>query len=347
MNKNILKYKIPKELFGDIKTKEELHGKYKQIAKENHPDAQIDIDKPIATQIFSKIVELYDLAKIQIDDGSYNAPKAVSMTISLPKFGEIKVYDAVYSTEYHTYFEARLNNKSHILKVVNHEGDNDLIQNESETIKHLAKEHIDTKKVNLLYPKIVKTFKIKNKAAALIAECNFNDFVTVEDIIKENPDGIDEKDMAWMFRRMLVVASISYLASGINGSLVPSNVFLNLQDHSIFIPDWSFSVGKWSNKKYISGFYGDYKDFYPKEVFDKTPSASLDIFMAAKVANKLCNAKTDKRISNFLNWCMAGPNSRPDTPMLADNKFVELIESLFGKRVFRDFSVKNSSIRRY
>lgn len=324
INQKILLINDPYELFDD---KDKMHEKFKDLAKIYHPDKHLDPkEKAIAEKIFAKITSLYELAK--------NGKKPLAI-----KVGEYTISKEIYKTDYHTYFGvvAKDGTKS-VAKAVNSSSDNDLIANEAEALKAIGESDI--------VPKIATKFSLTgNKSGLVFKNCDFNKYHTIQDILKENPNGIDSRDMAWMFRRMILIAHVAYINGMINGAIVPTNILFNLENHTVFMPEWGFAAGNSLSKKHVPAIYSDFESIYPEEILKKVPSKSSDIAMAAKIAKTL--SSDNKKINNFLNWCAAGPNHRPDSPALVDQEFVKLIESLFGKRVFRNFSINKSMIERY
>ncbi|MEL6149960.1 MAG: molecular chaperone DnaJ, partial [Chloroflexota bacterium] len=88
-----------------------------------------------------------------------------------------------------------------------------------------------------------------------------------------------------------------------------------------------------------------------QEVFKKeTPTAALDIYMAARSMLYLMGSDDGKqtgniphRIYKFFEWCtLDGQRMRPQAAWPLLEEFDELIENLWGPRQFHEFTIPKS-----
>ena len=151
-------------------------------------------------------------------------------------------------------------------------------------------------------------------------------------VMNAYPKGIDEKDMVWMFKRLLAALWIAHSENVVHSAVLPEHVFLNLKDHGICLIDWMHAVHK---DKYVSGYVKIADDsFYPSFAINN-PTA-LDIYMAATCMIKLVGGidNVDKEIRLILRACLNGA---------ADARYVheqldKVVKKLWGS-VFRPFKV--------
>lgn len=193
---------------------------------------------------------------------------------------------------------------------------------------------------------------------SLVSDC-----FSVADILKAFPNGIDYRDMAWMFKRTLVGLWWAHQRGLLHGAILPPHILLLGQNHGAKIIDWcssavtrSRSLGEsdptvtYSGMTQIHVLLTDYADYYPPEVPEKMEaSEATDIYMAAKCMVALLggDVKTNEmpdsvpiEIRNLLNLCL-NPQRRM-RPSKADDvheAFDNLLKSIVGKPAFRTLTL--------
>ena len=171
--------------------------------------------------------------------------------------------------------------------------------------------------------------------------------ISAEQIIQRHQSGIDARDMAWMFRRLLGALGEAHAAGFVHGAVLPHHVLVHPVSHDFILVDWT-SASKIGGPQRTPYMVSRYKDFYPDSTAAKEPpTASGDIHMAARTMQALLGkgvttpgqiAYWDRgcppQIRSFLAGCIT-PSSFTAWEML--DLFTELIERLWGKRQYHEF----------
>jgi serine/threonine protein kinase len=177
-------------------------------------------------------------------------------------------------------------------------------------------------------------------------------FYTLDEVMRRYPDGIDPRDMAWMYRRMLVALGFAHQAGYVHGGLVPQTVWIHPEKHGLVIFDWIYSVPL--DPGAPIGTYEDQDEWYPHEslVMGGTLVPQTDIFMATQLAIWLCGGNPadmqapshlPREYGTFFGGCLKPrPEDRIKDAWNALEYFDGLLERLYGKRTFRPFTMEVS-----
>lgn len=148
----------------------------------------------------------------------------------------------------HSYSSAK-----YVLKITQSADNNDLLQNEARVLDFLQN-HKDTKDLptNKHIIKFHDSFE-HDGLQVNILEAFKHRYVSLEDVIKAYPKGIDIRDAVWMFNRMIGALTIPHQAGIVHGALVPSNFLICPEPrscpeaHNGILIDWSYAAN--INKK--------------------------------------------------------------------------------------------------
>jgi serine/threonine protein kinase len=172
-------------------------------------------------------------------------------------------------------------------------------------------------------------------------------FLTLAEILKAYPSGIDFRDMVWMFKRTLVGIGFAHKNGVVHGAILPTHVLVHPTDHGAKLIDWSFAV---EAGDHIHGISGGYRDYYPSEVFDKEKALpATDIYMAAKccvallggnVATNEMPATVPAEVQAFLQRCLVkNASRRPQDAWDLHVEFDTLLKEVVGKPSYRKFEM--------
>jgi hypothetical protein len=356
--------KCPEDVFGILAgTMEDKLRKcqdsFRYLVKLSHPDHfTADDDKKVATEAFKLLNPLYEQAQRKIKDNTYGDNKPVKdAPIPTPAPAasgniEIKTKKATYTLKKILWTGSisdvfELTDKE-VMKISRVPADNDLINAEAKALKEL---HKDVTPAPQNLPELMDSFLLPDPINRIARQANVLTYnpklVSVEQVISAYPKGIDARDMAWMFRRVLAATWYAHQHEIVHGAVLPPHILLNLETHGIILWDWCFSV-KFdnSNLKAVDAKYGAY---YPKSVFDKKPATvALDIYMAATTMIKLLGGdpatknipiSVPKEIRQILRACTMDPSGFDDAKEIHD-EFTATIGKLFGPPEFREFKLK-------
>lgn len=243
--------------------------------------------------------------------------------------------------------------------------DNDLVQNEAQILYHL---HTipDYEDFRAFTTPVLENFIYSDKSLQGAHQVNIvslhehingpNELYSLEEIWNYYPSGIDPRDMAWMWRRLLFVLGFVHKSGVVHGGILPSHVLIEPKDHKLVLTGWGFGVRKigntWDRLKAVSVTY---EKWYPPEVFDKKPaSPGFDVVMGARCmmyligADPLDNMSRHRNMEDelaryFTNIINTGPRNRPGDAWKLLSEFDRIIEKLWGPRTFRVFTMPYKS----
>jgi serine/threonine protein kinase len=224
-----------------------------------------------------------------------------------------------------------------VLKVCRSTGDLDLVTNEVQVITKLYPQEQKDEK---FFRYLVKPYKATPKGLLMPY---LDGFMSLEAILKAFPDGLDYRDVAWMYKRLLTAIGFVHERGIIHGAVLPPHVMVHPTLHGAKLIDWSYAVGRNTT---IRAYSASWKDYYAPEIFAKRfPEPSTDIFMAAKVAIALLggNVQTNEipekvpaEVADLLHSCVGNlPSSRPQNSWDLHDQFEALMAKLVGKPAYR------------
>jgi hypothetical protein len=180
----------------------------------------------------------------------------------------------------------------------------------------------------------------RGERAFTVLEPLVDGFVTLADVRRAFPAGLDGRDWAWMHRRLLRAVAGAHRAGLVHGAVVAENVLVHPELHGIVLAGWSFAVEPGQRLLATSGA-AEFRAAYPPEVRRGDPvTAATDVHMVhALMLGLLGPGETRQRA--FARGCTQDdPRMRPDAADLLD-EYDELLDELYGDRVFRPFVVPN------
>ena len=357
----------PEEVFGTLagtqaEMLEAARSMFRQIAKVVHPDAYqgtAAFDK--AGTAFKKLAQFWEQARTRIENGTYGA---ISSTEVFEPF-IIHTKRCLYTVErllargdlcdLYVGSSILAGEKTRgLLKVPIKAEDNDLAANEVRILRHLRASD-DYEKLRHFVSQLVDTFSYQEKASGIVRRVNVLTYVeglySLKEVKEVYAQGVDPKDMAWIWRRLLVALGFAHANNVIHGGVLPTHVLIHPRHHGVVLIDWSYAVlDPAMTGEHISAISRSYRDWYPTEVFAREkPTPGLDIAMAARCMIDLLSGDPHKRtmpetvpwqIQNYLKGCtLPKPQQRPQDVHLLLDEFDDLIARLWGPRTFRAFAM--------
>jgi len=178
----------------------------------------------------------------------------------------------------------------------------------------------------------VKKFdcSMKNNAIAYRYD---KEMPSLADVIKKYPAGIDERDMVWMYKRLLAAVWTAHSIGIIHSQVLPEHVLLDLKTHGIWLLDW-MHVNKVGSKIKVNKIAPD--EFYPTYELTAENGTSLDVYMASVCMIKIMGGidKVSKDIRLILRAGMMGATDAKEMHIQLD----KAVKKLYGS-VFRPFKV--------
>ncbi|HLZ56329.1 MAG TPA: hypothetical protein VKR06_05210 [Ktedonosporobacter sp.] len=376
--------RAPEEVFGNLTgTRSEMleaaRSIFRQMAKTVHPDlyqGTPDFDKAGST--FKKLAHFWELAQTRIAHDCYGADRLT------PSYGSdrVKPFEPfTIRTRRRLYSIERVlahgdlcalyvatstpadgprrtppvgdpcENRM-ILKIPLKPEDNDLVANEARVLRHLRSAD-DYDRLRHFVSDVVDTFSYHEAASGMVRQVNALSYVeglySLKEVREAYPRGVDPKDMAWIWRRLLVALAFAHGSKVIHGAVLPTHTLIHPDQHGVVLIDWSYAtIDPEATGERISALSSAYRGWYPEEVFaKKAPTPGLDLTMGAICMIELLGGDPEQRtmpetapwqLQNYLKGCTL-PTSRPHDAHSLLIEFDALIERLWGPKTFHAFSM--------
>ncbi|MET8201687.1 serine/threonine protein kinase [Micromonospora taraxaci] len=227
-----------------------------------------------------------------------------------------------------------------LLKLPRRPTDNDLMTREAHALRTIA-ERGDPRYLPYV-PRLVEEFR--HRDAATGAERRINVLATapglhdLDEVRRAYPDGLDARDVAWMWRRLLVALGLAHRAGVVHGAVVPRHVLIEPDGHGVVLVDWCFSAPVGST---IPALVPGHEDWYPPEVAQKRQCGpGTDIWMATRCMTWLLNRHAPCELLTFAQGCRQRLlGKRPDDAWRLLPELDQVLDRLYGPRTFRPFTL--------
>ncbi|ONI90035.1 adenylate cyclase [Saccharothrix sp. ALI-22-I] len=223
-----------------------------------------------------------------------------------------------------------------VVKVARDPALNPLLHAEWDALRRLTRFTAQHRWLRPFYPHLVDTSGDVSRGdrAFTVLEPLVDGFVTLADVRRAFPDGLDGRDYAWMHRRLLRAIAGAHRIRLVHGAIVADNVLVHPQKHGIVLAGWSFAVTAGERLLATSKAIT-----YPPEVHDGHPvTTATDVHMAHTLMLDLL-AHDETRQRRFARWCTQdAPDRRPDAVDLL-SEYDDLLDDLYGERTFRPFAL--------
>ncbi len=345
----------PEEVFGKlVGTPEEMleagRAIFRQMAKVTHPDLYAGTAEwARANLTFTLLTRLWEQARTKIVNGTYGVQWAFELftlhtsttTYTVERLLARGDICALYTG--HT-----VDSSPSILKIPLRPVDNDLLANEARILKHLQASE-NYAELRYFVSQLAENFAYQEKSSSITRQINVLGYIdglyTLKEVHAAYPQGVDPRDMAWMWRRLLVALGFAHASGVIHGAVLPTHILIQPREHGVVLIDWSYAVHEGER---ISAISSEYRSWYPAEVFaHEEPLPGLDIAMAACCMFELLGGNPLKQtlpesipwqLTSYLRGCaLANPKRRPQDARKLLSDFDALIARLWGPRTFRAF----------
>ncbi|WP_439661493.1 adenylate cyclase [Lentzea sp. HUAS TT2] len=224
----------------------------------------------------------------------------------------------------------------HVVKVVRNPALNPLLHGEWHALRELERFTDRNQWLRPFYPQLLDTSGevAKGSRAFTVLDPLIDGFVTLADVKRAYPNGLDGRDYAWMHRRLLKALAGAHQIGLVHGAVTAENVMVHPEQHGIVLAGWSFAVESGQRLLATSRTIT-----YPPEVLQGEPvTAATDVHMAHTLMLDLL-ARNEHRQQAFADGCrQEHPTRRPDAADLL-GEYDDLLEELYGARVFRPFAL--------
>lgn len=352
----------PEEVFGTLQgtPEEKLAAARKvflRIAKVVHPDTNKDTaSAEKAGLAFKKLALHWERAQTKIGNGTYGRIDGAFAPFTIQTARDTYTLESLFGQgdlcNLYVGRASSLGSKKRVLfKISTRPRENDLVANEGRILAHLsAGEHF--KIARQFVSQLLEAFPYEERATGIVRQVTVLKYVeglyTLKEVRQAYPQGIDPKDMAWIWRRLLVALDFAHSNTIIHGAVLPTHVLIHPEYHGVVLIDWSYAVlNPTVTHTWLSALSSDYRAWYPAEVFAREePGPGLDIYMASKCMVELLGgdpqqsmpASVPWQIQSHLKACMLPlAHQRPQDARVLLQEFDELLERLWGPKKFHEF----------
>jgi hypothetical protein len=227
-----------------------------------------------------------------------------------------------------------------LLKVARDPADNDLMDAEAAALACI-RGNVDVT-FGAYFPVLAQTQRLVDprsgaeRRANLIGE--LAGFVSLARVGAAFGGGIDPRDAAWMWRRLLVALGAAHRAGVVHGAVLPEHVLIHPAEHGLVLIDWCYS-GRPPYR--LPAIVARHRDRYPPEVLAGQPAGpDADIWLATYCMTELTGDRLPAPLAAFARGCLlASPRRRPQDAWALLHELDELLGRLYGARKFRPFAI--------
>lgn len=384
--KRIKEAKCPEDVFGGPADGSTIMSTYRQLILVIHPDHFEDKPKEfaIANEAFKLLTALRGDADRKVKAGTYGKRKVKAPPPKEPfrpsvieaKGKKYILVDQLAVGDIADIFLATVTNGSAehkvVFKLVKNGVDNDLLENEAKVLEKLYPPSAKDEKFYRFLPKVENTFIVRGPGYQRRVNILpwFQEHRGFDEILRVFPDGIDFRDMVWMFKRILHGVGFAHEKKIVHGALIPPHVMIHPVSHGAKLIAWSYAIDLTPKDTtprrggrgalfdhlvdddlvalHVKAISTDYRAYYPPEILKKlTPTPAADLYMAAKCAVALVggDVKTNAMpkeipppVRAFFENCLhVDPTKRPQNAWDAHETLDKLLLKTVGKRAYRPF----------
>lgn len=228
-----------------------------------------------------------------------------------------------------------------LLKIARDPADNDLIDRELAALTQLRAR--GDARLLAYIPRLAGSERQRDPATGTVRRATILDrldgFVSLGEVSRAYPAGLDPRDAAWIWRRLLVALGVAHRAGVIHGAVLPPHVMIHPADHGLVLVDWCYSACTPGSR--IPAIVARYRDWYPPEVLARrAPEPGTDIYLATRCMTDLMARPVPRQLTAFAAGCtLPQPSRRPRDAWRLLGELDDLLERRYGPRRFRPFAM--------
>lgn len=318
---------------------------YHAWAKLVHEDLVPKAQKPLAHEAFLLLTKWREQAEAKVKRGTYGDEKPTTFATLHTKTAAYELVAQVGQTDIATLYEGTSDKGVSVLvKVARSPVNTDLMKAETQALPA----DLDPKHAGY-FPALIDSFDVQRGKAKVRANV-FNlvkDAVSLVDVRKAYPDGLDPKDAAWMWNRLLEALHLLHVKGRVHGNVTPDRFLIVPETHQGILTDFCFARSVGEAAKAISP---EWRAFYPPELLAKKPlDFGADLFMAARCMAYLLGSDTQRipvgtpvAIAGLLRSCWLGAAHRANSAKQLHADFKDVRAGLRWSSAFRPFTLSPS-----
>lgn len=338
----VLNAHAPDDLFGRSPSTTSVAAEYKRLAAMVHPDLHAGSSREkSAHEAMAKLNALRDKA-----ESALGAPPRAPMIVQVGK-RRLELGARAFRGDLCDLYACRVDDEAEaqaLLKVPQHPGDNDLVTAEANALRILRPAGGTEIKLHHLLPRAIETFSLRSSKSTRPAVLMpwYRGYVSLQEVERAYPQGLDFRDLAWMVRRLLSALGVAHRAGLVHGAVLPPHVLVQPQGHGARLVDWCYSV---PIGRKLTAIPTAYRGWYPPEALAKQPlTPAADIYMVARLARAALNASAPAIVMRFFDGCMMrSPALRPQDAWQLHDEFGALLERIVGPPAYREFRMPDAT----
>lgn len=330
---------------------------YMRLVRIVHPDRNGSSRE--AHEAFIILDELWKLALVLLTAGSYGETRAKVVKVTTKK-GTYEILGRVGRDEVADRFLVRWGGgQTGYVRVTRKPRDNDLMKAEGYVLSLLPRAMMAAtgrfdSHYEIFLPKLIEVVGVK-QTGGVVRQANIfadipGDWYSLQDVIDRYPNGVDPRDVSWIWRRLLTILGAAHRADALHGSVLPANVLIEPDQHGLQLVNWSFSVPRGGKVPAISP---SHRDWYAPEVLAKESAGrGSDIYAAARTmlaigglrpGDLTYNESWPRPLRAHFRACLLSAKLRPRDAWGLREDFDTALERAYGPRRFRPFTMKGAS----
>lgn len=228
-----------------------------------------------------------------------------------------------------------------LLKIARSPDDNDLLVREAAALTRLGR--AGDPRFLAYTPKLIERQLQIDLDTGIQRKANLigrlDGFVTLAQVQDAYPAGLDPRDAAWMWCRLLVAIGFAHRAGVVHAAVVPEHVLIHPNDHSLVLVDWCYAFSE--PGQLTVAVPASYVGWYPADVLGgRVPDADLDIWLATQCMINLIGSQVPAPLASFSRYCtLPHPGGRPSDAWHLLQELHAVLEYLYGPRKFRAFEM--------
>jgi hypothetical protein len=295
---------------------------YRTFSKVVHPDVAPPPENARATEAFAKLSSLWSTFRSAgaFPDGVFPGrafPGSASPSGLSGDIADLTPHD-----------DGRA-----LRKVPRLAGDNDLMTAEATALRTLWTDA--DPRYRAYAPRLIESVRDGRKRVNVLER--LNGFITLADVLRLQPQGIEARDAAWMWRRLLTGLGWAHRSGLVHGAVLPAHVLIHPEEHGVVLVDWCYSVATGTP---LTALVAQHRADYPPEALAKQPATpATDIYLATVLMRRLIR-QPPAPIACFLDGCLYdAPRMRPQDAWALLAELDEVLFACFGPRKFRPFTL--------
>ncbi|SFF56079.1 hypothetical protein SAMN05216251_11913 [Actinacidiphila alni] len=311
---------------------------FRRLARLLHPDAAPPGRAAEAAAAFARLS-----ARRRGADGGHTDHGRVTVTTARRSYvlgdvlatGDLAVLRAAH-------YDEDGDRRAAVLKIPLRPRDNDLLEHEADVLGRL--DTVAERRHRAYAPRLIESFRHRDTDGVerrVNAFAPLTGFHSLAEVAAAHPDGLDPRDAAWMWRRLLTALGWAHRARLVHGAVFPEHILVHPELHGLVLVDWCYATAVGTH---VPLLVDRHQDAYPPEVPARRPATpATDIHLAAHCLRTLMGERAPGPMRAFLRACvLPSQAARPQDAwqLLAD--LDGLLERLYGPRTFRPFAMPPS-----